>query len=538
MSASLAILAQGERPEVCSPVVWSPIVWTIAGSDPGAGAGIQTDLLTMDDLGCHGCTIISALTAQNSLSVTAVEAVSDTMLRAQIDTLAMDMPPAAIKIGLLTHRQQVALLTEKLAEIKGRTGCKLIYDPVAIASTGQRMSSENMTDALHDLLPLLDLITPNLHEAASLAGMDLQTPADLVQAAERLLQRGVGAVLIKGGHLSLSDRLCLDYFSNGTLSFWLAAPRLETRHGHGTGCTYASAIAALLAQDFVLEDAITLARAYLQQGLAKARSVGKGPGPVAHTGWPEQIAYFPEVILPGSAVATELGLCWPKPIALANNTTQINQQPFAPCPQQLGLYPVVDSVAWLERLLDWGVRTMQLRIKDPAHPELEQQISQAVALGRRYQARLFINDYWQLAIKHQAYGVHLGQEDLEQADLDAIARAGLRLGISTHGYYEIARALTISPSYIALGHIFPTRTKQMPSAPQGLRRLVGYAALLRDKATVAIGGISLERVQSVLDCGVGSVAVVTAITEATDPESVTRALLQQIGVGSEEGRHG
>ena len=141
---------------------------------------------------------------------------------------------------------------------------------------------------------------------------------------------------------------------------------------------------------------------------------------------------------------------------------------------------------------------------------------------------MFINDYWQLAIKHGAYGVHLGQEDLELADLDAIQRTGLRLGISTHGYYEIARALSISPSYIALGHIFPTRTKQMPSAPQGLKRLERYAALLKDKSVVAIGGISTERVESVLRCGVGSVAVVTAITESTDPQATTLALLEQI----------
>lgn len=140
---------------------------------------------------------------------------------------------------------------------------------------------------------------------------------------------------------------------------------------------------------------------------------------------------------------------------------------FAKTDHRLGLYPVVDSVDWIARLLDWGVSTLQLRIKDPQATDLEQQIQQAIELGRRYQARLFINDYWQLAIKHGAYGVHLGQEDIQTADLDALRQAGLRLGISTHDAAELAEALALKPSYVALGHIFPTQTKEMPSQPQG-----------------------------------------------------------------------
>lgn len=122
---------------------------------------------------------------------------------------------------------------------------------------------------------------------------------------------------------------------------------------------------------------------------------------------------------------------------------------------RLGLYPVVDSVEWIERLLGAGVHTIQLRIKDQPADQAEPDIIRSIALGRRYQARLFINDYWQLAVKHQAYGVHLGQEDLDTADLDAIRAAGLRLGVSTHDDAELARAVAIKPSYIALGHIFP-----------------------------------------------------------------------------------
>ena len=209
------------------------------------------------------------------------------------------------------------------------------------------------------------------------------------------------------------------------------------------------------------------------------------------------------------------------------------QPDFPAVPFRLGLYPVVDSVEWIARLLDAGVRTLQLRIKDKRDEEVEADVMAAIALARRYNARLFINDYWRLAIKHQAYGVHLGQEDLATTDLTAIRQAGLRLGLSTHDDMEIDVALAARPSYIALGHVFPTQTKQMPSAPQGLATLTRHVARLGDYPTVAIGGISLSRAPEVLATGVGSIAVVSAITQADEWQQATRQLLDLAGVGDE-----
>ena len=221
------------------------------------------------------------------------------------------------------------------------------------------------------------------------------------------------------------------------------------------------------------------------------------------------------------------------------------QPDFPPVPFHLGLYPVVDSAQWIERLLDAGVRTLQLRIKDRRDEEVEADVVAAkqsaqlelvddcVDLVRRYNARLFINDYWRLAIKHQAYGVHLGQEDLQATDLSAIRAAGLRLGVSTHDDMEIDVALAARPSYIALGHVFPTQTKQMPSAPQGLEQLARHVERLADYPTGAIGGISLARAPAVMATGVGSIAVVSAITQAADWRLATAQLLEIAGVGDE-----
>ncbi|AKC32318.1 thiamine phosphate synthase [Candidatus Pantoea carbekii] len=192
---------------------------------------------------------------------------------------------------------------------------------------------------------------------------------------------------------------------------------------------------------------------------------------------------------------------------------------------KLGLYPIVDNLKWITRLLNCGVRTLQLRIKNVKNQYIENIVRNAIILGKQYGARLFINDYWSLAIKYHAYGVHLGQEDLDNADLHAISQANLRLGISTHNNHEVERALTICPSYIALGHIFPTQTKEMRSSPQGIIGLKNHLMHLRNISTVAIGGISMSNASEVLDTGVGSIAVVSAITLAPNWYNATQQLI-------------
>ncbi|MGL6287597.1 thiamine phosphate synthase [Aeromonas hydrophila] len=499
-----------------------PIVWTIAGSDSGGGAGIQADLHTLHALGVHGCSVISAITAQNSVAVKMVDPVLMQSFTAQIDALGVDLPPAAIKIGLLPTRLHVEVLARRLDTLNAPF---VVYDPVAIASTGTPMAEPNMLAAEREhLLPRLSLITPNGPELEALTGIPATSPALVRAGAVRLRELGARAVLVKGGHLGWSGDHCLDYYQDEGREFWLAAPRLATRHGHGTGCCYASAIAAVVALDYPIEDAITLARAYLQQGLAGAQGVGAGPGPIAHLGWPTDLARFPRAVLPGSELDRRFGL-WPA------GEARLPRGPFAPTEHRLGLYPVVDSVQWLERLLGEGVKTIQLRIKDLPDAQVMPAITRAVALGRQHRARLFINDYWQLAIEAGAYGVHLGQEDMETADLAAIQAAGLRLGISTHGYFELMRARELAPSYIALGHIFPTNTKQMPSRPQGLVRLHHYRALMAGWPTVAIGGIGESRIAQVQESGVGSIALVSAITASDDWQGATARLLAAVGAG-------
>lgn len=202
---------------------------------------------------------------------------------------------------------------------------------------------------------------------------------------------------------------------------------------------------------------------------------------------------------------------------------------FASLTGSLGFYPVVPDAAWVQRLLGWGVRTIQLRCKPADHTpgEIACQVRAAVTAGQAVPgAQVFINDHWQLALAAGAYGVHLGQQDLDTADLVALRRAGLRLGLSTHTPAEQARAKAVQPSYLAIGPIYPTTLKVMPYEPVGLARLKDWAAQAAPCPAVAIGGISLALMPGVMACGVDGVAVVSAVTLAADPQQAALAGLR------------
>ncbi|WP_341908958.1 thiamine phosphate synthase [Polaromonas sp. YR568] len=202
----------------------------------------------------------------------------------------------------------------------------------------------------------------------------------------------------------------------------------------------------------------------------------------------------------------------------------MNPNAFAPLIAPIGFYPVVPDAEWVQRLLGWGVRTIQLRFKATGHTpeEIEREVRAAVAAGRAVpDAQVFINDHWQMALAVGAYGVHLGQEDLDAlsaADLHTLQASGVRLGVSTHTPAELARAKAARPSYVAIGPVYPTTLKKMPYEPVGLERLKLWAADAAPYPAVAIGGISLERMPGVMGCGVDGVAVVSAVTQAADPE--------------------
>lgn len=258
---------------------------------------------------------------------------------------------------------------------------------------------------------------------------------------------------------------------------------------------YCAAKQACLALGFIEPDAECLAEAW-QRMFERTGQFNAGD-------WPDQVEDFS--MRP-----------WPRNDA------------FAACPRKLGLYAVLPDAAWVARMARAGVPTVQLRFKSDDSQTIEREVSAAVQAVQGTDALLFINDHWQAAIAAGAYGVHLGQEDMDSADLQKIRAAGLRLGLSSHGYAEMLRADRFSPSYIAMGAVFPTTLKRMVTAPQGTGRLHAYARLMRDYPLVAIGGIDRSTLPDVLVSGVGSVAVVRALVAAEKPEEMAASLQAEI----------
>lgn len=195
------------------------------------------------------------------------------------------------------------------------------------------------------------------------------------------------------------------------------------------------------------------------------------------------------------------------------------------CPHKLGLYAVLPDAQWVGRMARAGVPTVQLRFKSDDLTAIRQEVRSAIQAVRGTGSLLFINDHWQIAIDEGAYGVHLGQEDMDEAPVEKIRASGLRLGLSTHGYAEMLRADALSPSYMALGAVFPTTLKRMKTEPQGLGRLCAYAKLMQHVPLVAIGGIDAIQFPHVLRSGVGSIAVVRAITHSSSPELAAHTLM-------------
>jgi hydroxymethylpyrimidine/phosphomethylpyrimidine kinase len=251
---------------------------TIAGSDSGGGAGIQADLKTFAAHGVYGTSAITAVTAQNTRGVIAWEAVSTSLVVGQVEAVASDIPPDAVKTGMLANADIVDAVASTIRRL---SLARLVVDPVMIAKGGDRLLEETAVEAIREqLLPLAHVVTPNIPEAEVLAGITITSLEDMRDAARRILLLGPRVVLVKGGHLEGDESIDVAASNDGF--FELRSPRLRTVHTHGTGCTLASAIAANLAVGLTDREAITRAKAYIDGAIAHAPGLGGGQGPLSH----------------------------------------------------------------------------------------------------------------------------------------------------------------------------------------------------------------------------------------------------------------
>ncbi|NDY92006.1 bifunctional hydroxymethylpyrimidine kinase/phosphomethylpyrimidine kinase [Ideonella livida] len=493
-----------------------PLIWSIAGTDSGGGAGLAADQRAAEACGVDLCPVVAAVTAQNSVAVSAVHPVPAELLQAQLDALAADMPPRVIKTGLLGSAAAVQAVARTVDALRQRGPVALVVDPVLRATVSQGAGTGFADDATlaayrELLLPRTTVLTPNRREAARLLGQPEARAEDLPAQAEALRALGVHTVVATGGDSAEADAAAggrpaahdwlASAMPDGTpITGWLSAPRVPTAHHHGTGCTFASTLAAALARGFVPADAAVLAKMATTAALRAARPRGAGAGPVwADAGFITDPSTLPWLtpgpalpvlpVQPGGAEAV-----WPPRGAVQHAT---------------GLYAIVDRAERVQAVLAAAHRlglplpTLQLRIKRPAGTapddaawlaRLRADLAQGLAAAGEADATLYINDHWQLALDLGAQALHLGQEDLlalspaEQQRLRSAQASGLKLGLSSHTLWELCRAAAWQPAYIACGPVWPTTTKDMPWVPQGLDNL-GFWARMAPAPAVGIGGV-------------------------------------------------
>ncbi|MFI8105101.1 bifunctional hydroxymethylpyrimidine kinase/phosphomethylpyrimidine kinase [Streptomyces sp. NPDC086023] len=255
-----------------------PLCLTVAGSDSGGGAGIQADLKTMQALGVHGMSVITAVTAQNSLGVRGAWELPAEAVTAQYRAVVDDIGVQAVKTGMLASAE----LVETVAALIAATDAPAVVDPVGVSKHGDALLAASALDAVRTrLLPAATVATPNLDEVTQLTGVVVETEDDLRRAADAILAYGPRWALVKGGHLAGGDE-AVDLLTDGTEELWLRAPRHDNRHTHGTGCTLASAVAAGLARGLDVPGAVTAAKEYVTGAIAAGFALGGGIGPVDH----------------------------------------------------------------------------------------------------------------------------------------------------------------------------------------------------------------------------------------------------------------
>lgn len=484
----------------------TPIIWSIAGTDSGAGAGLAADQRAADACAVHLCTAVAAVTAQNTMNVSQVHAVAPELLDAQLAALAADLPPAVVKTGLLGSAANAKVVAHWIDRLRQRGPVQLVIDPVLRATTGASFADDDLLHAYREeLLPRANVLTPNQREAGVLLG---EATLRNVPAMARALQRlGPNTICITGG--DTYEALALDWLQSPHAQGWLSLPRVDTPHHHGTGCTFASALAAALARGFVGADAVVLAKMATTHALQHARSIGQGAGPVcARSGFEQRPDLLPHLSLDEQAP-----------------THWLTRQ-RAPDP---GVYAIVDSAERAQAVLSASptVTTLQLRMKRPARLAEGRWQTLLIDSIRRCQTAaeaagvsLFINDHWQAALAAGARALHLGQEDLltltaaDRLRLQQARADGVRLGLSSHSLWELCRSAALAPDYIACGPIWPTTTKDMPWNPQGLDNLAWWVHM-SPAPVVGIGGIlSPDQLRAVAVAGAGGGCVVRGLGAA------------------------
>ncbi|GAA0155610.1 kinase [Lithospermum erythrorhizon] len=478
-----------------------PHVLSVAGSDSGAGAGIQADLKACAARGVYCSTVITAVTAQNTVGVQGVNVVPLDFVEKQLKSVLSDMRPHVVKTGMLPSTEIIKILCQSLREFPVQVFMKeaLVVDPVMVSTSGDVLAGPSILDSLREeLLPMADVVTPNIKEASRLLGCaPLETIADMRSAAKSIHKFGPRNVLVKGGDLQHSSD-AVDILYDGKEFFEFRSSRVKTQNSHGTGCTLAAAIAAELAKGSQVPSAVKVAKRYVETALEYSKDILIGNG--------NQRPFDHLLKLKGS-------FCMPHLFD----------------PQDLFLYAVTDSrmnKRWGRSMIDavkaaieGGATIVQIREKDVETRNFLETAKACLEICRSFGVPLLINDRIDVALACDADGVHIGQSDMPASIARALLGPTKIIGVSCKTPEQAEQAFVGGADYIGSGGVYPTNTKENnPTIGlDGLRT----ACLASKLPVVAIGGINASNAHSVMKLGLPNLKGVAVVSALFDRESVS-----------------
>ena len=475
------------------------VTLTIAGSDPTAGAGIQADIKTMAALGCYAASAITAVTVQDTVNVQAIHAVPAEVVAAQVRAVMNDLQPRAVKIGMVNDAQTIAAIADALPH---HGIIPVVIDPILAATGGTPLLQQDAYDALCTrLLPLATLITPNIPEAERMAGMPITDETSMDRAAAEIGRRtGCPWILIKGGH---REGLKTDVLYGKGKRRVFSSPPVNTRNTHGTGCTLSSAITAFLAQQYDMEQAVAMAKTFVDEALraGSCRLMGGGHGPLDH--------FF-----------------GPQPMQTCSWRTAF------PCQFITHTNERYSYLQGALMALQGGCRWIQLRMKQATDDEVAQVADRLMPLCREAGAVFLLDDRVELARSLGADGVHLGKNDMPVSEARQLLGAECIIGGTANTFEDIQELHRQGADYIGCGPYRFTQTKEKLAPTLGME---GYRDLLARMRTegislplVGIGGITCEDIPTLMDLGMDGIALSGSVLNAPQPAEEMRRVQQTV----------
>ena len=546
---------------------------SIAGSDPSGGAGLQADLKTFSALGVYGATAITAVTVQNTVGVKYVHALPPQVVYDQIVTVMEDIMPDAVKIGMVNDAETLDAIVRALTLHRPRF---LVVDPVMVSTSGCALMQADALQVMEErLLPMADIVTPNLPEAWTLAGTD----SSVDEAAHAILRLGVKALLIKGGHAegtTKTDYLYVSY-DDGVKRTEFSSATVDTFNTHGTGCTLSSAIAAMLARGHGMEEAVRQAKMYLTEALKAGADVvvGHGHGPVCHFyddavirsygykvirsyGYKVIRSSGPEVIRSsGSEVIRSSGSevirsSGPEVIrssgsevmrssdseVIRSNRKTVKPNNLKTLKSKLQFIThFTDRYSYLDSAmmaLEGGCRWIQLRMKDADEAEIERTARQILPECRRRGAVFIIDDHVELVKRVGADGVHLGKNDMPVDEARRILGDEFIIGGTANTFEDIQRLAAQGADYIGCGPFRFTTTKKNLAPMLGIEGYENIVSLMKTHGInlpiVAIGGITYDDIPRIMSTGVTGIAISGSVLRADNPVEEMRKIAIQLRV--------